>query len=322
MSSWKTYIQIVDDVAEAYGDTTTSKKNKIKRAVNRAYAKAAQAYPWPQLIRIDDKGITITASADHFFLSDQMGALLGIFPSNEHLPLNPVGIASYLRRHGRMKDQGYDAWMISYTDEGTFGASAEISAAEKLTFTPQAPDSDPPGATISWTVHGMDQALERVETGTCLAGASAETDNEFTEIFSVATDGAQTAELFVSGSTSITVYARIVPGIRSPRYRKIRVGDTATEAKDLTLAYKKDILPLHQDDQVVEIPVGDALYHLALSEMYRQQRKPGPIAQSEKQEGVEALELAFNESVIQGESMEQAMPAPRYHGLPNMRSGK
>lgn len=315
---YRTLIQITNEVANTFQDSSASRKARIKEAIQREYLNFCNKLPWPDLIRIEDDVISMAAGDKHFYTPYYMGNILGIFPSNQSLKMDPVQIASYLRRHGKLNDVSSNGWMSSYTFVGSFAHKEDIPSGEKMIFTPGTLDVAAL-TTISCTIHGVTNTDEKVEEVVCTNGAQVTTANSYTEVYSIATDAVNLDTLFVSGQLTVTVYARLPPGVHSVRYRKYRVGASPAEAKTLTVAYKKEPLPLMKDNQAPEIPVSDALYHSGLAELYRSMRKPGPIAQAEDAQAMDKVQAAFDETILQAETAPQASPIERYRMLPGKR---
>ena len=74
------FTNLVDEVANFIQDTSTSRKARIKEALNRSYQLAVDAHDWPQLLRVSDMG--------HRFELDATGATAHTFMSGDgHAPL-------------------------------------------------------------------------------------------------------------------------------------------------------------------------------------------------------------------------------------------
>jgi hypothetical protein len=321
-AGYRTLQQITDEVSNTFQDTSTARKSRIKEAIAREYLNYANALPWPQLIQIEQDAISIASGDKYFYTPYRMGRILGIFPSGQPLKLDPVGIAGYLRRHGQLDDLGTSGWMSSYTHVGTSGKKAEFPSNDKIILTPGTEDNSANGAlTINCVIHGVSNSDEVIEDVVISNGFSQTSSNSFSELYSVSTDGTQTVALFASGLVNnTTIFARIPGNQQTARYQKYRVGQAPSEAKTLTVAYKKEPIAWNNDNMVPEIPISDALYHKALATLYRSMRKPGPVAQSEDAQADAKVQAAFDQSVVQGETAPQAAPIERYQYLPGKRS--
>ena len=318
--SYKTLDQMVTEAANTVKDTSTSSKARLKETIQRAYMEYAAMYPWPDLIEIENDAVSLTAGQKSFYLPYRYGNLLGIFPSNQSIPLERIEIAAYLRRHGKLDDLASTGWMSSFVKVGDYGQKSDITTAEKLVFTPGTEDNNANGAvTINCVVQGLVNNDDFTEEVVITNGVAQTSAKSFSVIYSVSTDGNQTVPMFVSGADSVTIYARIPSGVRSVRYTKYRVGDAPGEAKDLTVIFKRDPIPLHKDHQTPVIPVSDALVKTAVGERWMSDRKFQGIGATYLQQAQTLAQRTFDEQTVQTDSSPQAMPIERYQFMTGLR---
>ena len=321
MSRYLTLEQMVDEAVAIFGDTTTTKKTRARRSIQRGYVSMAQRYPWPQLLTIEDAKISGTAGEKNLYLESYMERVLGVFPYSKTEVLRNESIMSWLKKFAPFEDDSSTGLAVSYTDIGEFAHNVDIDAAAQLILAPgTADDADNSALSYDTVIHGLDSnGREVTVTASVTNGVGVQTTTSFTEVFGFSTDGENADEVRLTNATTMVRIATIPPGERTVKYKKLRLGMTPDTAHSFSVGYKKSVRELVLDDQIPEIPVSDALIHFALATLYRQQRKPGPIAQSEQMLSDSLAQEAFDATQTQGDTFRQARGIERRRFMPGLR---
>jgi hypothetical protein len=316
MLEYATLGQIAQQAGNDVQDTSTNGLARLKDAINSHYATIARGHRWPGLLRVSEEKASTTSGQKYLYLPLEVEQVYLIFPQNGFPPLE-----------GRDLDTLIEQWSINYNTIGETVAFAEAgevgymtdfyTTGETLTIT-----TSSGSATTSGVVHGLVtsgegvvDSVEKVEPVSITPGAGVTTSNTWKDLIAVSIDDvASGVVITVTGSSSGRVYARIAQGQRTAKYKRIRLMQPTTTSDLYTLVWKKRVMRLVDDNQSVEIPVGQVLLDLAKSTHLSAQREYS-AAQLHYQAANIALEALKSSVSNDGAIVHQAIPAI------NMRRG-
>lgn len=315
MIEYQTLVQMSDQVARMVQDTSATKAVKIKEWINTKYAEAARNYRWPQLIRPSEGLNTYSAASPFLYLPKDAEDVLFIIPTNNIGALSQQDIQQLIdKAGGSFATAGYTT---AWAPAGESGKLRDFhTVAEQLTIQHTSASS-----TITAVVQGTSAAapgnpssseiVEAVSVLPTTGGTTVATFNDLTS-FSVS-DLPAGVSAYIAGVTSGYVYANIVSGETTARYKRVRLMQPSSTSERFTVYYKKRVSKLSLDNQSVEIPVAQYLIKAATAEMLMNQREYG-AAQIRMVEAMGMLEKAVAASAG-SEGIVQAVPAGR-HRMP------
>jgi hypothetical protein len=285
-------------------DNSSGRQTRIKDAINRRYDEIARGYDWPDLIRLYENEITVTSGEANVYMPRYVDVIKKIVYDADSQLLRNFSPEQYFARNFDQFSTTGNAF--EYSLVGSSAIKREVASAETLDLVSS--DAGDTGLAVQvWGLVGGDEINETVT----LDGTSAQTTtNSFSRITKIGTDatsinGQRSGVITISGTTSSTEYATIVPQDSDSRYQAIRLQPVPTAATTLTVIYKKRVVPLINDSDTLELEIGPAVVELAIADILRQQHKWQP-ARDHDARGEKILLDYKSRYLMQSEQIQQS----------------
>lgn len=276
MLEYATLGEMAGQVGIQIGDSSSDKAAAIKAEINRRYSILARQHRWKELLRVSEEQFSTTASQVYLYLPKEVEQLFLIFPQNGMPPLQ-----------GRSLDQLIDEYTSQYRAAGAtvnFAEAGEVgyrtdflTSGEALTITHSGTGTIE--AVVRGLVGGAEGVIagnETVEVVSVLQSVGATTTNTWTDLGAVSVQELADGDLVtVTGASSGRVYAQIASGERTARYKRIRLMQPTITGDAVTLIWKKRIARLKEDNQAIEIPLGNVLVDECVATMLSSVREYG-----------------------------------------------
>ncbi len=285
MFEYATLGEMADHVGIQIQDTSSSKADAIKLAINMHYGQLAREHRWKELLRISEEKFSTSSGQKYLYLPKEVEQLYLVFPQGGMPPLTGMSLDQMIEQFS----SGYDTAgaTIAFADAGEVGYRADFHATgEQLVIRHSGTQAcqavirgmilGQPG-TVAATEIVEKIALAAGSGGVGLPiGSSVTTSNTFTELGAVSvTELADDDVVSVIGATSGTVYAVIAAGERTARYKRIRLMQPEDGSELVTIVWKKRVARLKENNQALEIPVGNVLIDMTVATMLAGQREYG-----------------------------------------------
>jgi len=308
MLEYATLGQMAEQVGRQIQDSSSSKMTAIKEWLNTHYAQQARGHRWTELLRISEERFNVSAGQKYLYLPKEVEQVYMIFPQNGMPPLIGMNLAQMIEQNSTV--YATSGITLNFAEAGDVGYRTDFyTAGEALTITHSG--SGTIEAVVRGSVgggEGLVAGTEITEVVSVLQTTGGTTTNTFTDLGAVSVqDLADNDVVTVTGVTSGNVYATISAGERVARYKRIRLMQPPNALAAVTLVWKKRVARLREDNQAVEIPVGQVLIDLCVASMLSTQREYGG-AQLHYQRGMaEAAELR-NAEEVGSPAVQQAIP--------------
>jgi hypothetical protein len=313
MIGYLTFSEMRNTVAAHVQDISTARASKINDWLNIHYFDFASRYRWPQLTRSEEAAVTLTANGPYMYLPSDVDQLYAILPVGQDGLAAPMSVEAILQQMGATSQN--PSLFVNYADSGEFARRYEFLAAGELLQVAQTGYTSTSTASVAGVVGGVPgspasaEVLENV-TVSATPGVYANLPAGLTYFditsFSVASN--PSGSYLLKGLTSQVIYAVILPGDTSTRYKRVRLGNTPAANQVVTMFWKKRVKRLTQDSQTIEIPVAGALIDKTISTMYSSQREYNQAMQYHDQRAEMECEKAFTGTTIEGERVELGQP--------------
>jgi hypothetical protein len=260
-------------VGQMIQDSSADRLVRIKDAINRKYTELANGYDWPDLMRIEEAEVTVTAGEVHVYMPYHVQTLKGAVADGNK---DWIGISDPGMFLARNFDQlATQAKIFEGTLIGSSPVKREMQVAETLTLV----SSDASDTSVIVKVWGFVGGDEISESVTLNGTSSVATSNTFSRITRIGTtstsrDSSRSGHITITGTTSSKELAVIANHNYDSRYQVFRFQDVSQAADTLSIFYKKRVTPLIDDDDTFEINDADLIvFELAMAEMLKSQAK-------------------------------------------------
>lgn len=317
MLAYKSLGQMVDEVCGMIGDNSDGRKTKVKRSLNMAYSDYAMHYRWPQLLKLSEEKVSLSAGSPGIYLPPDVEKLYFILPDEPNIVLQNGSLETLFDRYSDTRSS--NGLTIHYAEAGEYarrvdfrtgGEQLSVGQANYTTTTTAyvrghvntlgGGDPDPGAATT-------EEAQETV-TVSATEGVFTTLASELTyyDVISFSVESNDEGFYYLKGVTSGTIYASINPGSTTARYKRLRLFMAPAAAAVVTLGWKRQVSKLSNNAQVIELPIGYALINKAVAQQRVEQRE-FTAAQYHAQLADAEVESAFA-SCSQSDKIEQAIP--------------
>jgi hypothetical protein len=260
MMEYATLGEIADQVALQIQDSSAGKRSQILGEITRRYGIRCREHRWKELLRVSEERFSTTAGQSYLYLPKEVEQLYLLFPQNGLPPLQAAQIEDIISNNS--SSYRTSGLALSWGEAGEVGYRSDFyTAGEQLQL------SHSGSGTIECVVRGNVGGAEGVAAGnettevvSVVQGGGTTTTNTFTDLGAVSCQNLADGDLVsVVGVTSATTYAQIAAGERVARYKRIRFMPPTATADAVTMVWKKRAAKLREENQSVEIPLGQAL---------------------------------------------------------------
>jgi hypothetical protein len=305
--------EILDQVGQHTQALSTAKRAIAATWLDAHYYDFATRYRWPQLMKSEEAGVTITSNSAYIYLPPDVDQLLAILPTTLAGLASPMSIEAILQQGGATSQIA--GLFDKYADAGEFPRRYDFLVGGEQLAVAQTGYTSSSTAYVNGIVGaapGNPTSYESGEAVTVNATAGVYTNlpsgSTYFDVtsFSVASNASGT--YLLKGVTSGTIYAVISPGDTSSRYKRVRLMSIPADAPIVTMFWKKRPKRLIADSQTIEIPVAYALINKTIASMYSAQREYNAAMQYHDSLAESECERAFTGTTIEGERIELGQP--------------
>jgi hypothetical protein len=308
MLEYGTLGQLATEVGHNIQDGSAEMAVQVKESINNNYVTVARGHRWPGLLRISEERSSLTAGQKYLFLPKEVEQVYLIFPQNGMPPLQGRSLDQLIERYGELYAESGTA--VDFAEAGEVGYCTEFyTTGETLTITHSG------SGTVAGVVHGLTgggegetSGVEEREAISILQSTGVITTKTWKDLIAVSVAELAAGDVVtVTGTTSARIYAKIAAGERVAKYKRIRLMQPSGTADPYTLVWKKRVARLTDDNQAVEIPVGQILVNLVTATIRSSQRE---YTASQLHYGAAQQELAGLKTAteVDGTIMHQAIP--------------
>lgn len=309
MLEYATLGQMAEQIGRQIQDTSADKAVAIKENLNTHYGQLARGHRWAELLRVSEERTSVVSGQKYMYLPKEVEQVYLLFPQGGMPPLVGMTLTQMIEQYSTT--YATSGLTLNFAEAGDVGYRTDFyTAGETIKITHSG------SGTIEVVVRGIVGGAEGVSTGTeitevvsVVEGATGgTTTNTFTDLGAVSTAELADGDVVtVVGVTSAYTYAQIAAGERTARYKRIRLMQPPNAAATVTMVWKKRVARLREDNQAVEIPVGNVLIDLCVATMLSNQREYGG-AQLHYQRGSVAAEELKAADAIDTAVVVQAIP--------------
>jgi len=267
------YKAMYTEIGQMIQDSSSDRQTHIKNAINRKYEELANGFDWPDLWRLEEAEVTVTAGEAHVYMPYHVQTLKGAVADANKEWVGNVDAGMFLARN--FDQLSTQAKIFEGTLLGSSPVKREMAVAETLTLVSSDASDTTPVVKI-WGMVGGDEISESV---TLNGTSSVATSNSFSRITRIGTsstdrDSSRSGHITITGTTSSKELAVISVHNYDARYQVFRFQDVSSATDTLSIFYKKRVQPLVSDDDTFEI--NDAhlvVFELVMAEILKSQSK-------------------------------------------------
>jgi len=262
-----------EQIGNMVQDSSSTRQTHIKDAINRKYSELANGFDWPDLWRLEEAEVTVSAGEAKVYMPYHVQTLKGAVADANKEWVGNVDAGMFLARN--FDQLSTQAKIYEGTLLGSSPVKREMAVAETLTLV----SSDASDTAVVVEIWGIVSGEEISETVSMNGTSTVATSNTFSRITRIGTsdtnrDSSRAGHITITGTTSSKELAVIGKHNYDSRYQVFRFQDVSSAADTLTIFYKKRVQPLIEDGDTFEINDADlVVFELAMAEILKSQSK-------------------------------------------------
>lgn len=265
--------EMVQEVMDFTSDHSADADSRIRRWLNAHYDKLAKIRSWEDLIeRRDDAAMVFVANQAYLAFPEDCALPLSIHDQTDDYTLKPISISQQEEDYITLQGTAGTP-VIHYAPIGYKATLAPLSAADELAVltelsTDSSVDIIITGVRNSPDVRDREIIQTHATTPQTTSVAGTVIWRPGWSISSISVKAGLNGYITIhEQSTSGNVLARLTEHSRASRYYVIQLQNEPDSANQLTLVYKRRVLPLVEDDDAPIIPVSESLIQSAIAEI-------------------------------------------------------